>query len=134
MHTDNHKTMIFRSNISMRGYGKVGAGSHRVEIAAFNRGGNWNNGANAGVFSLNLNNAPSNSNSSIGFRCARYVLAPACACPNSIVTAVRQNYAIHTDAILLLNIPFRGKYRTRIPALYPPDTAEDSRRGQWVPY
>lgn len=36
---------------------------------AFQRGGNWNNGARAGVFSMNLNNAPSNSNTNIGFRC-----------------------------------------------------------------
>jgi len=34
------------------------------------RGGNWNNGANAGVFNLNLNNAPENRNNNIGFRCA----------------------------------------------------------------
>ena len=33
-------------------------------------GGNWNNGANAGVFNLNLNNPRSNSNSNIGFRSA----------------------------------------------------------------
>ncbi len=32
------------------------------------RGGNWNNGGNAGVFALNLNNAPSNSNNNVGFR------------------------------------------------------------------
>ena len=32
------------------------------------RGGNWNNGANAGVFYLNGNNARSNSNTNIGFR------------------------------------------------------------------
>jgi hypothetical protein len=32
------------------------------------RGGNWNNGANAGLGSLNLNNARSNVNSNIGFR------------------------------------------------------------------
>ena len=34
------------------------------------RGGNWNNGANAGVFNSNFNNARSNSNSNIGFRSA----------------------------------------------------------------
>jgi len=34
------------------------------------RGGNWNNGANAGVFYTNLNNARSNSNTNIGFRSA----------------------------------------------------------------
>jgi len=32
------------------------------------RGGNWNNGSNAGVFNLNLNNARSNSNTNIGAR------------------------------------------------------------------
>lgn len=38
-------------------------------VHAVRRGGNWNNGANAGPLSVNLNNAPSNSNSNIGFRC-----------------------------------------------------------------
>ncbi len=33
-------------------------------------GGNWNNGANTGVFNVNLNNARSNVNSNIGFRSA----------------------------------------------------------------
>ena len=32
------------------------------------RGGNWNNGSQAGVFALNLNNARSNANTNIGFR------------------------------------------------------------------
>jgi len=31
-------------------------------------GGNFNNEVRAGVFALNLNNAPSNSNYNIGFR------------------------------------------------------------------
>jgi formylglycine-generating enzyme required for sulfatase activity len=35
------------------------------------RGGNWDNDANAGVFAFNANNAPSNSNTNIGFRCGR---------------------------------------------------------------
>lgn len=35
------------------------------------RGGNWNNGTNAGPFAVNGNNQPSNSNSNIGFRGAR---------------------------------------------------------------
>ena len=34
------------------------------------RGGNWNNGAGAGVFALNFNNPRSNSNANIGFRAA----------------------------------------------------------------
>jgi len=32
------------------------------------RGGNWNNTSNAGVFSCNLNNPRSNTNTNIGFR------------------------------------------------------------------
>jgi len=35
------------------------------------RGGNWNNGANAGPFYANLNNAPTNTNNNIGFRCCK---------------------------------------------------------------
>jgi hypothetical protein len=31
-------------------------------------GGNWNNGSNAGVFALNLNNTSGNSNDNVGFR------------------------------------------------------------------
>ena len=34
------------------------------------RGGNWNNGANYGVFNLNLNNNRSNTNSNYGARSA----------------------------------------------------------------
>jgi hypothetical protein len=33
-------------------------------------GGNWSNGANAGLFNLNVNNAASNSNTNIGGRLA----------------------------------------------------------------
>jgi len=35
------------------------------------RGGNWNNGGNAGLGALNLNNDRSNANSNIGLRLAR---------------------------------------------------------------
>lgn len=35
------------------------------------RGGNFNNGPNAGPFTVNGNNQPSNSNDNIGFRGAR---------------------------------------------------------------
>lgn len=31
-------------------------------------GGNWNNGANAGVWALNWNNSRTNSNDNVGFR------------------------------------------------------------------
>ena len=37
----------------------------------FIRGGTWAYGSNAGLFALNLYNAPSNTGSSVGFRCAR---------------------------------------------------------------
>jgi hypothetical protein len=40
-------------------------------------GGNWNNGSNDGRFALNLNNAPSNTNNNIGFRCALPEVEPA---------------------------------------------------------
>ena len=33
------------------------------------RGGNWNNGTNAGLFNANLNNDSSNANNDIGARC-----------------------------------------------------------------
>ena len=35
------------------------------------RGGNFNNGTNAGPLNVNGNNEPSNANNNIGFRCAR---------------------------------------------------------------
>jgi len=38
---------------------------------AFVRGGTWSHGALAGAFTLRLNGAPANANSSIGFRCAK---------------------------------------------------------------
>jgi hypothetical protein len=40
-------------------------------VRAALRGGNFNNAADAGVFYLNLNNAPSNSNYNIGFRACK---------------------------------------------------------------
>jgi hypothetical protein len=39
--------------------------------AAGLRGGNWNNGSQAGAFSMNLNHGPSNWNTNIGSRCCR---------------------------------------------------------------
>lgn len=44
--------------------------AERENRNAFLRGGNWNNETNAGVFALNLNNSPTNTNNNIGFRCA----------------------------------------------------------------
>lgn len=42
------------------------------------RGGNWNNGTNAGVFYLNGNNSRSNVNTNIGFRSALALFAMSC--------------------------------------------------------
>jgi hypothetical protein len=42
----------------------------RVVRRSFNCGGNWNNGANAGVFYANGNNTRTNTNANIGFRSA----------------------------------------------------------------
>ena len=42
-------------------------------------GGNWDNGANCGLFNCNVNNAPSNANANIGARLKRFkkpALAP----------------------------------------------------------
>lgn len=39
-------------------------------------GGNWNNGANAGSFAVNLNNDSSNTNQNVGSRSARFQHTP----------------------------------------------------------
>jgi hypothetical protein len=39
-------------------------------VRLFNCGGNWNNGANAGVFYANGNNSRANTNTNLGFRSA----------------------------------------------------------------
>ena len=46
-------------------------GSDATATRAFRRGGYWNYGSNAGVFTLNLFHAPTDTGASIGFRCAR---------------------------------------------------------------
>lgn len=40
----------------------------RGDRAVCLRGGSWNNGSNAGVWAVNLNNARSNVNTNVGFR------------------------------------------------------------------
>lgn len=47
----------------------IGLQSLRAAI----RGGNWNNGVQAGVFALNLNNAPSNRNVNRGPPCLQVI-------------------------------------------------------------
>jgi hypothetical protein len=39
-------------------------------------GGNWNNGANAGSFAVNLNNDSSNTNQNVGVRAVRFQHIP----------------------------------------------------------
>lgn len=52
-----HKTLILVSDSRERDLNRV-----------FIRGGSWDNGANAGAFTLNLNNGPTNRNDNIGLR------------------------------------------------------------------
>jgi len=47
-------------------------GIESIARRAVLRGGNWNNETNDGAFTVKLNNEPSNTNTNIGFRCARY--------------------------------------------------------------
>jgi formylglycine-generating enzyme required for sulfatase activity len=47
------------------------AGSSDTYTHAFRRGGHWNDGANAGVFALILNDSPTSLHTAFGFRCAR---------------------------------------------------------------
>ncbi|MBI2597496.1 fibronectin type III domain-containing protein [Candidatus Daviesbacteria bacterium] len=55
------------SYLSAQGMGQVYGGALNN---GFLRGGDWNDGANAGAFTLLLYNAPSDTNGNIGFRCA----------------------------------------------------------------
>lgn len=50
-------------------YGGLGYGYVGYSAGAVFRGGNWVNGAGSGVFTSNLGNAPTASNSDVGFRC-----------------------------------------------------------------
>jgi hypothetical protein len=62
------------------------------------RGGNWNNDVNAGVFAANLNNAPTNTNTNIGFRC---VFVPCL----WIETRVK-NLRVRSERVLLFHLAF----------------------------
>lgn len=53
------------------------------------RGGNWNNGAQSGVFALNLNNTRANSNNNIGFRSS--VLLVRNSKRNTLVGSMKEN-------------------------------------------
>lgn len=66
-------------------------------------GGNWNNGSNAGVFNVNLNNARSNSNNNIGLRPALPHLRPKPGTYGCLASAVGGN------GVLLLAEPPGGQ-------------------------
>jgi len=53
-------------------YGNDGYWHTATALRVAFRGGYWGNGVRAGVFALNLNNAPSNRNVNIGFRACKY--------------------------------------------------------------
>ena len=58
------------------------------------RGGNWNNGTNAGVFSLNANNPRTNVNTNIGGRSAlALILSPK---PTGAGSAKVKGACLHT--------------------------------------
>lgn len=86
--------------------------------AGFIRGGNWNNGANDGAFALNLNNAPSNTNTNIGFRCSRYASHESR--PEQKLHGVSSEPQKHTDALLLAGGPKGTTARENIGPLPPP--------------
>lgn len=64
-------------------------------MCCVNSGGNWNNGSNAGVWAVNLNNSRSNSNNNYGFRSDSLPFAPHAACTawqrGSLRRALRRN-------------------------------------------
>lgn len=69
-------------------------------------GGNWNNGANAGVWALNLNNVRGNSNNNVGFRSDSVPYMPHAACADwqrgSLRRALRRNLARQRPLVALL--------------------------------
>ncbi|MFZ3009777.1 MAG: type II secretion system protein [Candidatus Microsaccharimonas sp.] len=56
---------------STQGIGQLYSDTGDASARAFHRGGGWSNGSYAGVFTLILNTAPSNTNTYIGFRISR---------------------------------------------------------------
>lgn len=66
-------------------------------------GGNWNNGGNAGVWALNLNNVRGNSNNNVGFRSDSVPNMPYAACADrqrgSLCRALRRNDLLHSPLV-----------------------------------
>ncbi len=88
-----------RENIKVRKT-SLAFGLCGVSAGAVIRGGNWNNGVNAGVFAANLNNAPTNTNTNtnIGFRC---VFVPCL----WIETRVK-NLRVRSERVMLFHLAF----------------------------
>ena len=51
--------------------GRISLIYHRAKEQTVQRGGNWDDGSNAGLFYARLNNDATNTNTNIGFRCCR---------------------------------------------------------------
>ena len=56
---------------SGNGVGRIYSDAGDTGTRAFRRGGNWTDTSRAGVFALDLSTAPTNTGTSIGFRCVR---------------------------------------------------------------
>ena len=67
-------------------------------------GGNWNNGADVGVWALNLNNVRGNSNNNVGFRSDSVPYMPNAACADwqrgSLRRALRRNLALRRPLVV----------------------------------
>ena len=77
-------------------------------------GANWNNGGNAGVWALNLNNVRGNSNDNVGFRSDSLPNTPyaACACwqRGSLYRALRRNVSLkHPLVAPMAHVGHRAK-------------------------
>jgi hypothetical protein len=56
---------------SGNGIGRILSSADETGLRGFFRGGEWDNGVVAGVLALTLSNAPSSTNSALGFRVSR---------------------------------------------------------------
>jgi hypothetical protein len=84
-------------------------------------GGNWNNGGNAGVWDLNLNNVRGNSNDNVGFRSDSVPNTPYAACADwqrgSLCRALRRNVVLkHPLVTPMAHVGQRVKIGAGVPA------------------
>ncbi len=107
----NNKKMVNYSKSSKEDWVEL-----NFDGRAVNRGGNWNNGANAGLFYANLNNAPSNTNSNIGFRCCNSSLSQTL-CFYGNEEQCNRTTSIQIQAYNELNIKFKAFASSRMKLL-----------------